>query len=135
MMVQAQEDMGEDSEIPTDSHHTPTVNQPSTSSPPQKKQKSKKSKKKITKVPQFSDSTNNVADEHVTTTSNDPLLSGSSRRIESSIEANLGDQKDTSKQESIIDNLCNSLKNVSQQKYVRGRYFIIQQNKIQENDL
>ncbi|GKD32001.1 hypothetical protein Tco_1242779 [Tanacetum coccineum] len=26
-------------------------------------------------------------------------------------------------------------KNVSQQKYVRGRYFIIQQHKIQENDL
>nr|GEY45771.1 hypothetical protein [Tanacetum cinerariifolium] len=47
MMVQPQEDIGEDSEIPTDSHHTPTVNQPSTSTPPQKKQKSKKSKKKI----------------------------------------------------------------------------------------
>nr|GEU61421.1 hypothetical protein [Tanacetum cinerariifolium] len=46
MMVQPQEDMGEDSEIPTDSYHTPTVNQPSTSSPPQKKQKSKKSKKR-----------------------------------------------------------------------------------------
>nr|GEZ28667.1 hypothetical protein [Tanacetum cinerariifolium] len=68
--------LGKDfSEIPIDSHHTPTVNQPSTSSPPQNKQKSKKSKKKITKVPQLSDSTNNVADEHVTTTSNHPLLS------------------------------------------------------------
>nr|GEU50596.1 putative SRA-YDG, PUA-like domain protein [Tanacetum cinerariifolium] len=42
------EDMGEDSEIPTNSHHTPTVTQPSTSSQPQQKNKSKKSKKRIT---------------------------------------------------------------------------------------
>nr|GEW89513.1 ribonuclease H-like domain-containing protein [Tanacetum cinerariifolium] len=45
MMVHPQEDMGEDSDIPTDSHHTPTVTQPSTSSQPQQKQKSKKPKK------------------------------------------------------------------------------------------
>nr|GEV12892.1 hypothetical protein [Tanacetum cinerariifolium] len=70
---------GKDSEIPTDSHHTPTVNHLSTTSPPQKKQKYKKSKKNITKVPQLSDSTHDVADEHVTTTSNDPLLSGEDR--------------------------------------------------------
>nr|GEV89122.1 hypothetical protein [Tanacetum cinerariifolium] len=79
MMVQPQEDMGEDSEIPTDSHHTPTVTKPSTSSQPQQKQKSKKSKTKITKVSQLSDSTHDVADEHVITTSNDPLLSGEDR--------------------------------------------------------
>nr|GEX05583.1 ribonuclease H-like domain-containing protein [Tanacetum cinerariifolium] len=91
-----EKDMGEDLKIPTDSHHTPTINQPSTSSLPQKKQKSKKSKKKITEVPQLSDSTNNVADEHVTTTSNDPLLSA---------ESSLGDQEDASKQRRIIDNL------------------------------
>ncbi|GKG21464.1 hypothetical protein Tco_0384059 [Tanacetum coccineum] len=30
---------------------------------------------------------------------------------------------------------CNTPKNVSQRKYVRGHYFIIQQHKIQENDL
>ncbi|GJT30920.1 retrovirus-related pol polyprotein from transposon TNT 1-94 [Tanacetum coccineum] len=30
---------------------------------------------------------------------------------------------------------CNTPKNVSQRKYVRGRYFIIQQHTIQENDL
>ncbi|GKF35506.1 hypothetical protein Tco_0112264, partial [Tanacetum coccineum] len=30
---------------------------------------------------------------------------------------------------------CNTPKNVSQRKYVRGRYFIIQQHKIKENDL
>nr|GEU83989.1 putative ribonuclease H-like domain-containing protein [Tanacetum cinerariifolium] len=68
MMVQPQEDMGEDSEIPTDSHHTPTVTQPSTSPQPQQKQLSKKYKTKITEVPQLSDSTHYVADEHVTTT-------------------------------------------------------------------
>nr|GEY12147.1 hypothetical protein [Tanacetum cinerariifolium] len=56
------------------SHHTPTVTQPSTSSQPQQKQKSKKSKKRVTKIPQLSDSTHDVANEHVTTTSNDPLL-------------------------------------------------------------
>nr|GEU83454.1 ribonuclease H-like domain-containing protein [Tanacetum cinerariifolium] len=75
IMVQPQEDMGENSKIPTDSHRTPTVTQPSTSSQPQQKQKSKKSKKRITKVPQLSDSTHDAANEHVTTTSNDPLLS------------------------------------------------------------
>nr|GEU73306.1 hypothetical protein [Tanacetum cinerariifolium] len=77
--VNAVEDMGEDSEIPTYSHHTPTVTQPSTSSQPQQKKKFKKSKKRITKVPQLSDSTHDVADEHVTTTSNDPLPSAEDR--------------------------------------------------------
>nr|GEV57913.1 hypothetical protein [Tanacetum cinerariifolium] len=48
MLAQPPEDMGEGSEIPTDSHHTPTVTQPSTSSQPQQKQKSNKSKTKIT---------------------------------------------------------------------------------------
>nr|GEU36638.1 putative reverse transcriptase domain-containing protein [Tanacetum cinerariifolium] len=67
MMVQPQEDMGEDSEIPTNSHHTPIITQPSTSSQPQLKHNSKKSKKRVTKVPQLSDSTHDVADEHVTT--------------------------------------------------------------------
>nr|GEU41335.1 uncharacterized mitochondrial protein AtMg00810-like [Tanacetum cinerariifolium] len=60
-------------EIPTESHHTPTVTQPSTASQTQQKQKSKKFKKRITKVPQLSESTHDVADEHVTTTSKDPL--------------------------------------------------------------
>ncbi|GKB07223.1 hypothetical protein Tco_0835507 [Tanacetum coccineum] len=34
-----------------------------------------------------------------------------------------------------LEFFCNTPKNVSQQKYVRGRYFIIHQHKIQENDL
>ncbi|GJW17182.1 hypothetical protein Tco_0024618 [Tanacetum coccineum] len=44
-----------------------------------KKQKSRKSKKKNTKVPQPSDSTADVPNDNVTTTSNDPLLSGEDR--------------------------------------------------------
>nr|GEV22101.1 hypothetical protein [Tanacetum cinerariifolium] len=91
MMVQPQEDMCEDLEIPIDSRHTPIVTQPSTSSQLQQKHKSKKSKKRITEVPQLSDSTHDVAVEHVTTTSNDPLLSG------------LGDQEDAYKQERMIE--------------------------------
>ncbi|GKA41254.1 hypothetical protein Tco_0733847 [Tanacetum coccineum] len=39
-----------------------------------RKQKSRKSKKKNTEVPQPSGSTDNVPDENVPTTSNDPLL-------------------------------------------------------------
>ncbi|GJW89477.1 hypothetical protein Tco_0164817 [Tanacetum coccineum] len=78
MMVQAHEEIGEGLKIPTDPHHTPIINQPS-SSQPQRKQKSRKSKKKNTKVPQPSGSTDNVPDENVPTTSNDPLLSGEDR--------------------------------------------------------
>ncbi|GJW86130.1 hypothetical protein Tco_0161470 [Tanacetum coccineum] len=78
MMVQAHEEMGEGSEIPTDSHHTPIITQPS-SSQPQRKQKSRKSKKKNTEVPQPSGCTDNVQDENIPTTSNDPLLSGEDR--------------------------------------------------------
>ncbi|GJX09406.1 putative ribonuclease H-like domain-containing protein [Tanacetum coccineum] len=79
MMVQAQQEEGKGSAIPTDPHHTPTITQPSTSSQPQKKQKPRKSKKKDTEVPQLSGSTDDVTDENVTTTSNDPLLSGEDR--------------------------------------------------------
>nr|GEV11977.1 hypothetical protein [Tanacetum cinerariifolium]GEV56628.1 hypothetical protein [Tanacetum cinerariifolium] len=79
MMVQPQEDIGEDLKIPTDSHYPPNVTQPSTFSQPQQKHNSKKSKRRITEVPQLSDSTHDVADEHVTTTSVDPLLSGKDR--------------------------------------------------------
>ncbi|GJS25237.1 hypothetical protein Tco_0453869 [Tanacetum coccineum] len=70
--------MGEGSEIPTDPHHTPIITQPS-SSQPQRKQKSRKSKKKNIEVPHPNGSTDNVPDENVPTTSNDPLLSGEDR--------------------------------------------------------
>ncbi|GJU39159.1 putative ribonuclease H-like domain-containing protein [Tanacetum coccineum] len=63
MVVQAQEEMGEGSAMPTDPHHTPIITQPS-SSQPQRKQKSRRSKRKDTEVPQPSDPTN-VSDEAV----------------------------------------------------------------------
>ncbi|GJT49589.1 hypothetical protein Tco_0975746 [Tanacetum coccineum] len=64
MMVQAQEEIGEDSVNPIDPHHTSTIIQPSTSQP-QKKQKPKKPKRKDTEVPQPSGPTYNVIDEVV----------------------------------------------------------------------
>ncbi|GJX97041.1 hypothetical protein Tco_0352839 [Tanacetum coccineum] len=89
MLVQAQEQVGEGSEIPTDSHHTPTTTQPSTSKP-QKKQ-SRRKQRKDTKDPQLSSPTEHVTDDtenvaSVPTHSNDPLPSG------------LGNQEDASKQ-------------------------------------
>ncbi|GJZ46675.1 hypothetical protein Tco_0594271 [Tanacetum coccineum] len=44
MMVQAPEDMGEDSAAPTDSHSTPIITQPSSSKPQKKKSKRKQRK-------------------------------------------------------------------------------------------
>nr|GFB61823.1 hypothetical protein [Tanacetum cinerariifolium] len=61
MMVQAPEEVGKGLEVPTDTHHTPVVTQPS-SSQPQKKQKSKRKQRKET-------------EESVPTPSNDPLPS------------------------------------------------------------
>ncbi|GJW00528.1 hypothetical protein Tco_1555779 [Tanacetum coccineum] len=83
MMVQAPEELGEGSEIPTDPQHTPTINQPSSSQPP-KKQKPRKTKKQNTEVSQPSDPTQPMADEtedveSVPIHSNDPLLSGEDR--------------------------------------------------------
>ncbi|GKF24219.1 hypothetical protein Tco_0076541 [Tanacetum coccineum] len=63
MIVQAQEQeqVGEGSEIPTDSHHTPTNTQPSTSKP-QKKQ-SRRKQRKDTKDLQLSGPTEPVTDD------------------------------------------------------------------------
>ncbi|GJZ48494.1 hypothetical protein Tco_0602326 [Tanacetum coccineum] len=77
MMVQAQEEIGEGSAMPTDPHHTPII-QPSTSQP-QKKQ-SRRKQRKDTKIPQSSGPTEPIADEaaneeNVPTQSNDPPLS------------------------------------------------------------
>ncbi|GJU57175.1 hypothetical protein Tco_1234941 [Tanacetum coccineum] len=82
MIVQAQEQVGEGSEIPTDSHHTPTTTQPSTSKP-QKKQSRRKQRKDI-EVSQPSGPTEPMVDEtrnveSVPIHSNDPLLSGEDR--------------------------------------------------------
>ncbi|GKE43040.1 hypothetical protein Tco_1470324, partial [Tanacetum coccineum] len=82
MIVQAQEQVDEGSEIPTDSHHTPTTTQPSTSKP--HKKQSRRKQRKDTEDPQLSgpikpvtDDTENVAS--IPTHSNDPLLSGEDR--------------------------------------------------------
>nr|GFD10910.1 hypothetical protein [Tanacetum cinerariifolium] len=62
--------MGKGLEVPTDTHHTPVVTQPS-SSQPQKKQKSKRKQRKETEVPHIEPQT----EESVPTPSNDPLPS------------------------------------------------------------
>ncbi|GJT25846.1 hypothetical protein Tco_0895783 [Tanacetum coccineum] len=72
MVVQAQEDMGEDLANPTDLYHTPTIILPSTSQP-QKKQKHRRLKRKETEVPRPSGPTTNVADEAVNKEMDDNL--------------------------------------------------------------
>ncbi|GJS37633.1 ribonuclease H-like domain-containing protein [Tanacetum coccineum] len=64
MMIQAQQEQCEGSEMPTDPHHTPTIIQPSTSQP-QKKQRPRRPKRKDSEVPQPSGPTTNVADKSV----------------------------------------------------------------------
>nr|GEU55294.1 hypothetical protein [Tanacetum cinerariifolium] len=104
MMVHPQEDMGEDSDIPTDSHHTPTVTQPSTSSQPQQKQKSKKPKKRSLSLKRRMKKL-----EKKTSKKTHKLKRlykiGFSTRVESFEDSGLGDQKDASKQGRMIDDL------------------------------
>nr|GEY81032.1 hypothetical protein [Tanacetum cinerariifolium] len=102
--------MGESLKIPTDPHHTPIVTQPSPS-PSHKKQKLRRKQRKEIEVSSQSSEIPN--EEGVPTTSNDLLPSGlkrlrkvgSARRVESSIEASLGDQEDASKQGRMINNI------------------------------
>ncbi|GKD79334.1 hypothetical protein Tco_1341955 [Tanacetum coccineum] len=134
MIVQAQEQVGEGLEIPTDSHHTPTTTQPSTSKP-QKKQ-SRRKQRKDTEDPQLSgptepitDDTENVASK--TKTSQAVKITelkekvkklekkggsrtyrlrrlyevGRSVRVVSSEDEGLGAQDDASKQERKIDEI------------------------------
>ncbi|GJW87306.1 hypothetical protein Tco_0162646 [Tanacetum coccineum] len=76
MMVQAPEDMGEDSTAPTDSHSTPIITQPS-SSKPQKKQSIRKQRKDSGPIEPIPDEATN--EEHVSTPSYDPPQSGGDR--------------------------------------------------------
>ncbi|GJR51988.1 hypothetical protein Tco_1153837 [Tanacetum coccineum] len=76
MTVQAQQEQGEGSDMPT-------ITQPS-SSQPQKKHKPRKPKKKDTQIPQSNVSSDNLADEvvneeNVSKHSNDPLLNSEDR--------------------------------------------------------
>ncbi|GJR90588.1 hypothetical protein Tco_0214599 [Tanacetum coccineum] len=72
MMVQAQQEQGKGSAMPTDPKHTPIITQPSTSQP-KKTQKPRKPKKN-TEVPQPSGSTDNVADDAVYKELDDSLV-------------------------------------------------------------
>nr|GEU76436.1 hypothetical protein [Tanacetum cinerariifolium] len=74
MMVQASEEMGEGSKVPTNTHHTPIVTQPS-SSQHQKKQKSRRRQRKETEVPYIKPQTK----ESIPTPFNYPLPSGKDR--------------------------------------------------------
>ncbi|GJY43672.1 hypothetical protein Tco_0431885 [Tanacetum coccineum] len=70
-MQKLPEEVGEDSDHPTDSNQIPIVDQPSTSSQPKQKQKSKRKQRKEAEVAH--DETEH--EESVTTPSNDPLPS------------------------------------------------------------
>nr|GEW93446.1 hypothetical protein [Tanacetum cinerariifolium] len=64
MIVQAQEELSEDTKILTETQHTPTIIQPTTSQP-QRKQKPRKTRRKDIELPQTSVPTKVVADEAV----------------------------------------------------------------------
>ncbi|GJZ54225.1 hypothetical protein Tco_0609110 [Tanacetum coccineum] len=76
MMVQATEDMGEDSVAPTDSHSTPIHTQPSLSKPQKKKSRRKQRKDSGPTEPIPDEAIN---EEHVATPSCDPPQSGEDR--------------------------------------------------------
>ncbi|GJV73864.1 putative ribonuclease H-like domain-containing protein [Tanacetum coccineum] len=76
MMVQAPEDMGEDSAAPTDSHSTPIITQPSSSKPQKKKSKRKQRKDSGPTEPIPDEATN---EEPISTPSCDPPQSGEDR--------------------------------------------------------
>ncbi|GJY13696.1 hypothetical protein Tco_0383005 [Tanacetum coccineum] len=126
MMVQATEDMGEDSAAPIDSHSTPIHTQPSSSKPQKKKFRRKQRKDSGPTEPIPDEATK---EEHVATTSCDPPQSAleieslkrrvkslekisnsrtprfkrlrkvsSASRVESSNDVSLGAQEDASKQ-------------------------------------
>ncbi|GJS14496.1 hypothetical protein Tco_0408968 [Tanacetum coccineum] len=76
MMVQAPEDMGEDSAAPTNSHPTPIITQPS-SSKSQKKQSRRKPRKDSGPTEPITDKATNK--EHILTPSYDPSQSGEDR--------------------------------------------------------
>ncbi|GJW62077.1 uncharacterized mitochondrial protein-like protein [Tanacetum coccineum] len=112
IMVQAQQEQGEGSAVPTDPHHTPTIIQPS-SSQSQKKQKPRRSRRRQY-APQPSIPTTNVVDETMGDTSAQTRVldlentktaqAQEITRISSSDEESLG-EKDASKQERKIDDI------------------------------
>ncbi|GJX40004.1 putative ribonuclease H-like domain-containing protein, partial [Tanacetum coccineum] len=78
MMVQALEDMGEDSAAPTDSHSTPIITQPSSSKPQKKKSKRKQRKDNGPTEPIPNEATN---EEPISTPSCDPPQSAKTAQV------------------------------------------------------
>ncbi|GKF81288.1 hypothetical protein Tco_0239890, partial [Tanacetum coccineum] len=76
MMVQAPEDMGEDSAAPAYSHSTPIITQPSSSKPQKKKSRKKQRKESGPTEPIPDEATN---EEPISTPSGDPSQSGEDR--------------------------------------------------------
>ncbi|GJX07643.1 hypothetical protein Tco_0195575 [Tanacetum coccineum] len=72
MLIQATEEVGEDSITPTDSTQIPIIDQPSISYQPKKKQKSRRKQRKEAETAHAE----TEEDEHFNTPSNDPLPSG-----------------------------------------------------------
>ncbi|GJV91146.1 putative ribonuclease H-like domain-containing protein [Tanacetum coccineum] len=64
MMVKAQQEHGEGSDMPTDPHHTPTIIPPLTTQP-QRKQRPRKPNRKDTEIPQSSVYVENVANKAI----------------------------------------------------------------------
>ncbi|GJV06789.1 hypothetical protein Tco_1344445 [Tanacetum coccineum] len=111
MMVQAPQEQGEGSTMPTDPQHTPTIIQPSTSQP-QKKQKSRRPKRKDIDVPQPGGPTTNVADEAVNEEMDDSLVRAATTA--SSLEAEQDSGSGPRRQETIGDTIAqNRFENVS----------------------
>ncbi|GJQ91287.1 hypothetical protein Tco_0002426 [Tanacetum coccineum] len=88
MMVQAPEDMGEDSAAPTDSHSTPIITQPSSSKPQKKKSRRKQRKDSGPTEPIPDEATN---EEPISTPSCDPPQSDKKKVIitEKSVRSDL----------------------------------------------
>ncbi|GJY17630.1 hypothetical protein Tco_0389121 [Tanacetum coccineum] len=106
MMVQAPEDMGEDSTAPSDSHSTPIISQPS-SSKPQKKKPMRKQRKDSGPTEPVTNETHKVLDLEKANTAQAKEIASLKKRVkvESYNNASLGDQEDVSKQGRKIANL------------------------------
>ncbi|GJT70571.1 hypothetical protein Tco_1029857 [Tanacetum coccineum] len=114
MMVQALEDMGEDSATPTDSHSTPIVTQPSSSKPQKKKYRRKQRKDSGPTEPIPDEATNDLKKsvKQLEKRRKSRTLGfkrlrkvSSASRVESSNDVSLGAQEDASKQGRKIDDL------------------------------
>ncbi|GJU56813.1 hypothetical protein Tco_1234579 [Tanacetum coccineum] len=101
MLVQATEEVGEDSVPPTDSTQIPTIDQPSTSSQPKKKQKSKRKQRKEAETAHAEIE----EEEHLNTPSNDPLPNEKAKSDQAIEIASLKKREDASKQGRSIEDI------------------------------